>query len=89
MDKLKAEIELGITIDRNLTVKIQDQWYYVTIIDAPGHRDFIKNVITGTSQADCSVLMAADGGGEFKSDISRNEQIVSMLLWLMHWEWNN
>jgi len=38
----------------------------VTIIDAPGHRDFIKNVITGTSQADCSVLMAADGGGEFK-----------------------
>ena len=33
--------------------------------------------------------MAADGDGEFKSDISRNEQIVSMLLWLTHWEWNN
>ena len=50
LDKLKAEIELGITIDRNLSVKIQDQRYCVTIVDAPGHTDFIKNVITDTSQ---------------------------------------
>lgn len=55
LDKLKAETELGITTDRNLPVKIQDQRYYVTIIDAPRHTYFIKNVITGTSQTDCVV----------------------------------
>merc|ERR1712025_208602 len=46
--------------------------YYVTIIDAPGHRDFIKNMITGTSQADCGVLIIASGTGEFEAGISKN-----------------
>ena len=46
----------------------------MTIIDAPGHRDFIKNMITGTSQADCGVLIIASGTGEFEAGISKNGQ---------------
>merc|ERR1712137_178421 len=73
LDKLKAERERGITIDISLW-KFESSKYYFTIIDAPGHRDFIKNMITGTSQADCAVLMIASPVGEFEAGISKNGQ---------------
>ncbi|KAK4492977.1 hypothetical protein RD792_000304 [Penstemon davidsonii] len=61
LNKLKAERERGIT-DIALW-KFETTKYYCTIIDAPGHRDFIKNMITGTSQADCVVLIISSTGG--------------------------
>jgi len=73
LDKLKAERERGITIDIALW-KFETAKFYFTIIDAPGHRDFIKNMITGTSQADCAILMIASGAGEFEAGYSKNGQ---------------
>jgi elongation factor 1-alpha len=73
LDKLKAERERGITIDIALW-KFETPKFMVTVIDAPGHRDFIKNMITGTSQADCAILIIAGGTGEFEAGISKDGQ---------------
>jgi elongation factor 1-alpha len=70
LDKLKAERERGITIDISLW-KFETEKFNFTIIDAPGHRDFIKNMITGTSQADVAILMIASPPGEFEAGISK------------------
>jgi elongation factor 1-alpha len=48
--------------------------FLIKVIDAPGHRDFIKNMITGTSQADCAILIIASGTGEFEAGISKDGQ---------------
>jgi len=73
LDRLKAERERGITIDITLW-KFETAKFHFTIIDAPGHRDFIKNMITGTSQADCALLMIASPQGEFEAGISKEGQ---------------
>jgi elongation factor 1-alpha len=62
MDITKEERERGITIDVNYK-KLETDKNYFTIIDAPGHADYIKNMITGTSQSDAAVLVCAAKDG--------------------------
>jgi len=63
MDKLKEERERGVTIDI-MHKPFQTKKYFYTIIDCPGHRDFVKNMITGTSQADAAIFVVSVKEGE-------------------------
>lgn len=73
LDKLRAERERGITIDITLW-KFDTPKLLCTLIDAPGHRDFIKNTITGTAQADVALLIVSGAAQEFENGMSPNGQ---------------
>ena len=70
MDKQKEERERGVTITCTTKEFFTDNYHY-TIIDAPGHKDFIKNMITGASQADIALLMVPATKGSFETSIQK------------------
>jgi len=91
MDRQKEERERGVTIACTTKEFFTEKWHY-TIIDAPGHRDFIKNMITGASQADVAwIMVPADGNfttaiakgnhkaGEIQGQTRQHSRLINLL----------
>ncbi|KYO45187.1 hypothetical protein Y1Q_0014653 [Alligator mississippiensis] len=73
LDRLRAERERGVSIDLALG-RLHTRRRALTLLDAPGHRDFLKNMLTATAQADAAVLVVSAAPGEFEAGVSRQGQ---------------
>jgi elongation factor 1-alpha len=96
LDTCKEERERGVTIQCNTKEFFTDKYHY-TIVDAPGHKDYIKNMITGSATADVGLLLVPAEKGGFEAAIAkadpkavlRRDRPVSMLVFFTCWVLNS